>query len=144
MKLGVAVVDATVIINFARLGLADKVLRPFEAVYVTRAVVRETKLRGRRRQRKDVVRFRRGMRLCSQWDRFVFDALLVAFQRKNPKKSHRGEAETIAQAVREKYDIVLTDDKDAAERAAEYGLRVISSPELFRIIAATGIVPATD
>jgi len=63
---------------------------------------------------------------------------------KTPQKSHRGEAETIAQAVREKYDVVLTDDKEAAERATEYGLRVISTPELLRIIAATGVVPATD
>jgi len=144
MKYGVAVVDATVIINFARLELADKILRPFEAVYVTRAVVRETKLRGRRRRRKDVVRFARRVLPCKQWDKSVLAALLVAFRRKDPQKSHRGEAETIAQAVREKYDVVLTDDKEAAERATEYGLRVISTPELLRIIAATGVVPATD
>jgi len=84
MKYGVAVVDATVIINFARLELADKILRPFEAVYVTRAVVRETKLRGRRRRRKDVVRFARRVLPCKQWDKSVLAALLVAFRRKDP------------------------------------------------------------
>ena len=63
MKFDAAVVDATIIIGIAHRGLTDKVFRVFNAIYVSQAVVRETKLRGRQRRRRDVERFKKWMNI---------------------------------------------------------------------------------
>lgn len=136
MKYDAAVVDATIIIGLAHLRLPDKVFRVFDVVYVSRAVVRETKLRGRQRRRRDVVRFEKWMKICTKWDEALFQALMVALQRRQPKKKHRGEAESIAQAVRQRIPMFLTNDADAAYEASQQGIRVISLMELFGLLAS--------
>lgn len=136
MKFDMAVVDATLIIGLAHLRLTDKVFRVFDVVYVSQAVVRETKLRGRQRRRRDVVRFAKWVNICTKWDEALFQARMVVLQQRQPKKKHRGEAESIAQAVRQRIPVFLTDDEDAAHEAFQHGIRVISLMELFRLIAS--------
>lgn len=136
MKFDAAVVDATIIIGLAHRRLTDKVFRVFNVIYVSQAVVRETKLRGRQRRRRDVKRFAKWMNICTKWDVAQFQALIVALQRRQPKKKHRGEAESIAQAVQQKIPVFLTDDEDATYEASQRGIRVISLMELFRLIAS--------
>lgn len=136
MKFDAAVVDATIIIGLAHRGLTDKVFRVFNVIYVSQAVVRETKLRGRQRRRRDVERFAKWMNICTKWNVALFQALIVALQRRQPKKKHRGEAESIAQAVQQKIPVFLTDDEDATYEASQLGIRVISLMELFRLIAS--------
>jgi len=134
-----ALVDASVIISLANLELTDKLFHAFAPVYVSQAVVRETKLRGRQRRRRDVVRFAKRMTPCKEWDQNVFQALLVAFALSRPGrpgKKHRGEAESIAQAVRLQIPVFLTDDSDAADEAEKLGIRVVSTMELLRLVAA--------
>jgi len=136
MKFDAAVVDATIIIGIAHRGLTDKVFRVFNAIYVSQAVVRETKLRGRQRRRRDVERFKKWMNICTKWNVALFQALIVALQRRQPKKKHRGEAESIAQAVQQKIPVFLTNDEGATYEASQLGIRVISLMELFRLIAS--------
>jgi hypothetical protein len=76
---------------------------------------------------------------CKEWDQNVFQALLVAFALSRPGrpgKKHRGEAESIAQAVRLQIPVFLTDDSDAADEAEKLGIRVVSTMELLRLVAA--------
>jgi len=112
------------------------VFRVFNAIYVSQAVVRETKLRGRQRRRRDVERFKKWMNICTKWNVALFQALIVALQRRQPKKKHRGEAESIAQAVQQKIPVFLTNDEGATYEASQLGIRVISLMELFRLIAS--------
>ena len=112
-----ALVDASVIISLAGLELTDKLFHAFAPVYVSQAVARETKLHGRQRRRRDVVRFAKRMTPCRMWDQNVFQAMLAAFTRRRPGKKHRGEAESIAQAVRLQIPVFLTNDVDAANEA---------------------------
>lgn len=130
-----ALIDTDIIIGLAHLRLTDRVFRVFNPIYVSQAVVREAKLRGRQRRRRDVVRFTQRMLVCKSWDVLLLHALLVAFQRQHPGKKHRGEAESIAQAVRQKIPVLLTDDADADYEASQREIRVVSLMELFNLIA---------
>jgi len=137
VHLSEAVLDSDVLIKLEKRKLADKLVKFFATIHVPTAVSREVGLKGRRRHRPDVERFRRRALPCKKIDKTVFAAALVVFQRTNPAKQHIGEAQTIAQALRIGVSIVLTDDKAATDFAILKGLQVVSSFRLLRMIAET-------
>jgi predicted nucleic acid-binding protein len=129
-----AIIDSVIIFDLARARCLDKLFKVFRVVYVPRAVRREVRFRGRQRRRRDVVRFRERATPCDQHDRTVFDQALATFRRLEPRLSHRGEAEMIAQAKYRGVGLILTQDEDATRFARSMGLDVWGTPRLLRLL----------
>lgn len=131
-----AVIDADVAIKLARVSLLDKVLKEFAEIHLTTGVRRELRLDGPRRRRRDVERFKKAAVRCLEWDRTVFNATLAELRYKDPRKSHRGESEAIAQAALDKrIRFMLSDDRDATAVARRRGLIVLSFIQLTNRLA---------
>lgn len=74
----------------------------------------------------------------------VFRNQLASPQERDPNK-HLGEAETLAVMVeRFGFEILVTDDIDAARLAAKHGVRVVTTLTLLKLLVRVNLAPPAD